>query len=327
MTLDCGFCPQSARGKRPVPMWADAFLRDTMHLETDEIGAYHLIIYAMWKRKDCSLVNDPKRLAKIARVSTRLWNARIGPVILDFFDLKDGVVSSKKLLKEAKFVEESVTAQHARKCDACKKRGTYAKPPVKAYSDEYGEINSRKPLEINDVGLTVDVTTEEPDTGPPINLPNNPTIDGGGGSACARKPDPKKVEVETDREVILSAIGADPISGIVGPNGTQIGRMSDMIEARKWGADLGLTLPEIVDVIKDVMSRKTDGPPSSFSYFSKAMQRFAWQKSKPTLTPIEGGACREHTNHNSRAERGNNAASRAHDNLIAAFSRTIPQDP
>jgi hypothetical protein len=127
---------------------------------------------------------------------------------------------------------------------------------------------------------------------------NNITNHGGEGNA-------REVSDFTDREAILSAIGVDPVSGIIGPTGKRIGTMIDMIEARRWFDDLGLTLPEIISQIEEVMRVKRDGPPASFSYFTKAMQRLADQKARPTLKPIEGGS-----NEPSRQISGNQRPSR-----------------
>ncbi len=109
------FDPRRARAKRPVPMWADAFLRDTQHLQADEIGAYHLILYAMWKRPTCDFPDDDRRLAAAGRVSLRLWKSRIGPEIRAFLIAEDGVLYSERLRKEAAYTERQVLLQHTRK--------------------------------------------------------------------------------------------------------------------------------------------------------------------------------------------------------------------
>lgn len=149
---------------------------------------------------------------------------------------------------------------------------------------------------------------------------------GDGDDARAREPDPPTRD-PTDRERILIAIGADPISGMVGPNGRQLGRMADMQIARAWRDDLGLSIGEVVDVIREVVARMPDGPPSTFSYFNQPMQRFAGMKRGPALVPIEGD---RHDRQDPRPDRargaGHSAAGRAHENLIAAFARTIPDE-
>ncbi len=106
---------------------------------------------------------------------------------------------------------------------------------------------------------------------------------GGGGSARgAEKPDPKPGE-PTFRERLLTAIGADPVSGMIGPNGRTLGTKTDMIEAGRWLTDLGLTEAECLVQAAETISTKRDGPPSKFSYFTPAMTRLAGAKSAPPL--------------------------------------------
>lgn len=88
------FNAAAARSKRPCPLWVDAFQRDTQHLEADEVGAYLLILMAMWTRESCDLPDDDTRLARVARVSTRLWRSRIGPVLRPFFHVLENRIIS-----------------------------------------------------------------------------------------------------------------------------------------------------------------------------------------------------------------------------------------
>lgn len=89
---------------------------------------------------------------------------------------------------------------------------------------------------------------------------------------------------QTDREKLLAAMGADPTSGMIGPNGTRLGTMNDMAEARKW-ADLGLSLDDQCRLIAERMGQqRAKSPhfaPRSFAYFSGAMSDFAARKSSP----------------------------------------------
>ena len=85
----------------------------------------------------------------------------------------------------------------------------------------------------------------------------------------------------TEREQLLAAMGADPVSGITGPS-SMIGRQVDMAEARKWTEEYRLTLDEQLGVIREVMGRKSKpGAVRSFRYFTKAMVDLAAAKSSP----------------------------------------------
>lgn len=122
------FNARAARGKRPCPIWVDAFQRDTQHLEADEIGAYFLILMAMWTRETCDFPDVDVRLARVSRVSTRLWRSRIGPTIREFLTTKNGMLMSKKLREEAAYVEQACQTQSDRKTGNYNKSGTYTEP-------------------------------------------------------------------------------------------------------------------------------------------------------------------------------------------------------
>lgn len=107
--------PQRARGKRPMPFHWDAFLRDTLELEVDEIGAYMLILGAMWKRPNCDLPNDPRKLAVTCRVSRRLWNARISKSIMPLLHVSGDRIFSKKCRECATYTERQITLQRCRR--------------------------------------------------------------------------------------------------------------------------------------------------------------------------------------------------------------------
>jgi len=109
----------------------------------------------------------------------------------------------------------------------------------------------------------------------PTTAPNAIKADDGGGDL---------------RERMLRAMGADPISGITGPSARMIGTQTDMLLARKWVNELGLTEREIVAEVQSVMARKPDGaPPATFRYFSVAMQQVADAKAAPQLKPNPTG--------------------------------------
>jgi uncharacterized protein YdaU (DUF1376 family) len=146
-----------ARAKRPCPLWVDAFQRDTQHLAADEVGAYMLLLMAMWTRESCDFPDDDRRLAAVCRVSPRLWKARIGPVIREFLTAENGALIQKRLREEATYVE--------RQC--------------KAQSDRKSGEKSDNPLNDNDPPTSTDKSTDATaDKSPehPSQQPNNPTV-------------------------------------------------------------------------------------------------------------------------------------------------------
>ena len=100
----------------------------------------------------------------------------------------------------------------------------------------------------------------------------------GGGGGSAREAD------LTHRERLLEAMGADPVSGMIGPNGRTLGRMSDMESVKRWDA-LGLSEDDQVAVVREVMATAPE-PPATFRYFDFAMQRLAAARQTPALTAL-----------------------------------------
>jgi uncharacterized protein YdaU (DUF1376 family) len=88
----------------------------------------------------------------------------------------------------------------------------------------------------------------------------------------------------THREHLLSEMGADPVSGLTGPTGKRIGTRSDMAHVEKWAA-AGVSEKDQIAIVREVMARKRDGPPSSFGYFDRAMSDFAANRDRPLPSP------------------------------------------
>lgn len=74
------------------------YIKKTLHLSTEENGAYLLLLFAMWQG-DASLPNDATKLARIARVSPKRW-AKVWPEIAGFFTVDGDVIYQDRLTKE-----------------------------------------------------------------------------------------------------------------------------------------------------------------------------------------------------------------------------------
>lgn len=145
------FNPKKARTKHALPMWVDSFLRKTMTLSVEQIGAYNLILYAMWSRESCDLPADDAQIARVCRVTKTVWLRKFKPAMWPFFDVVDGVVISDRLQKEALFVEKYLKSQ------SDKKRGK----------------NTPKPLKTNKPPISGDKSTDQSGENP-TQQPNNP---------------------------------------------------------------------------------------------------------------------------------------------------------
>lgn len=85
--------------ERPfMQLYVSDFLGDTLQLSTEQIGAYMLLLMAMWNAGG-SLPDDEGKLARIARMSVKKWRSASGD-LMPFFQRSEGRVSHHRLAKE-----------------------------------------------------------------------------------------------------------------------------------------------------------------------------------------------------------------------------------
>lgn len=102
------------------PFYPADYLADTGHLTTEQHGAYLLLLFTAWPRAG-RLPNDAKKLARIARVSSRRWHL-VSEDVLEFFEVDgDELVNPRMEREHQKAVSKS------EKRSAAGKRGAEAK--------------------------------------------------------------------------------------------------------------------------------------------------------------------------------------------------------
>ena len=85
--------------ERPfMQLYVSDFVGDTLQLSTEQIGAYMLVLMAMWNAGG-RLPDDDAKLARVARLSPRRWRA-ISADLLRFFEREAGEIGHKRLTKE-----------------------------------------------------------------------------------------------------------------------------------------------------------------------------------------------------------------------------------
>lgn len=252
------FNAKAARSKRPCPLWVDAFLRDTQHLAADEVGAYMLILMVMWSRESCDYPDDDHRLARVCRVSLRLWKSRLGPALRPFFQSASGALVSKRLREEAAYVE--------RQC--------------KAQSDRKRTEDDDKPLKYQDEALSADNQRKyPPDISPeyPSQQPNNPTVEEDDDES-ARVRDPSFFE----RALIAAGLN---------PNDLRSARWmppAAEIEVNRW-LDIApglLTEDLVIQHITESRRLHSGDPPEGPKAFERGLRQLAGTLSASTPTPI-----------------------------------------
>lgn len=86
-----------------MQLYVGDYLADTLDLTCEEHGAYLLLLMTMW-RHDAKLPNDPKKLARIARLSARKWDD-VWASISRFFTVEGDSIVNQRLSKEYKKAE------------------------------------------------------------------------------------------------------------------------------------------------------------------------------------------------------------------------------
>lgn len=81
-----------------MQLYVGDYLSDTLHLTTEQHGAYLLLLMTMW-RADARLPNDPVKLARICRVTTKRWPS-IWAEIEGFFEVDGEFITNNRLTKE-----------------------------------------------------------------------------------------------------------------------------------------------------------------------------------------------------------------------------------
>ena len=294
----------------PYCTWyQDDFLGAVRGMKAAEIGIYSVLLNEMYER-GCAIDAPIDRLARLCGTTKKTLEKTLETLIEEgrILRLDCGLWNVRV---------QKIFVQREKNSASNSQAG-------KKSSKKRNKINGRSERALNAGSAMVQ----------PIPESQSINIYDGGGDTRAR---PREAEnpqgwKSLDRETLLTAIGADPVSGMISPNGRMIGGIVDMRIAGAWVDDLGLTQGEIVEVIRDVMARKSDGPPTTFKYFDKAMQRFAGLKKRPALTPIEGGQNERaigNQNFNAGGSKpavGASGADRAHQNLVAAFARAVSRE-
>jgi len=92
-----------------MQLYVSDFIGDTLHLSTEQIGAYMLLLMAMWNSGG-TLPDDDAKLARVTRLSLKKWRA-ICDDLLCFFDRSEGVISHNRLTKE---IQKSASKSQSR---------------------------------------------------------------------------------------------------------------------------------------------------------------------------------------------------------------------
>jgi uncharacterized protein YdaU (DUF1376 family) len=126
-----------------MPLFTDALIGDTMHLTTEEFGAYLLILIATWRNNGSALRDDDIKMSRIIRCGLNRWRTKIKPRLIEFFDISDGLWHQKRLEKEW------VTVLENKKKQAIKGRLSGVARSLKKLEIERTDVGQRFELNAN----------------------------------------------------------------------------------------------------------------------------------------------------------------------------------
>ena len=85
-----------------MPVFIGDYLADTMHLSTEQHGAYLLLLFHLWRRG--VLPDDDRALGQIAGLSAKAWSTHRA-VLAQFFELRDGLWRHGRVERERLRIE------------------------------------------------------------------------------------------------------------------------------------------------------------------------------------------------------------------------------
>jgi uncharacterized protein YdaU (DUF1376 family) len=98
--------------ERPfMQLYVSDFIGDTLHLSSEQVGAYLLLLMAMWNA-DGKLQNDEAKLARVARLSLKKWRS-VAPDLMPFFEQDKDHISHRRLTKELQKSERQSQSRSA----------------------------------------------------------------------------------------------------------------------------------------------------------------------------------------------------------------------
>ena len=98
--------------ERPfMQLYVSDFVGDTLSLSAEQVGAYMLLLMAMWNA-DGKLPNEERKLATIVRMSLKKWRS-VAPDMMSFFHVEDGSISHRRLTKELQKSERQSQSRSA----------------------------------------------------------------------------------------------------------------------------------------------------------------------------------------------------------------------
>ncbi len=262
-----------------MPWFVKDYLIDTMHLTTEQHGAYLLLLGTAWAQGG-SLPDSDHQLASIARLTLDSWVA-MKPVVMDFWTLRNGRWSQKRLNKELDYVTAKRDARRA----AGQKGGKVSHGKTR----EIGLSNAQAKHQAKSKQTTSNAQAPTPTLTPTLKEPPNPhsevpaeTLHGGGFLEVEGTTEPDPTVPGPDEDLSLGDLPEyKPAERwtLLGPELLEITRLDEKPRpvtygiVRQWLADW--TEADILAAVQDVVDGENYDPHaiSNLKYFEPAIRR------------------------------------------------------
>jgi hypothetical protein len=123
-----------------MPVFIGDYLADTMHLSTEQHGAYLLLLFHLWRRG--ILHDDDVVLAQITGLTKSAWSSA-RPVLAEFFEIQAGLWHHGRVERERTRVAAKQQSNSKNAKLAASRR--WSKPPVVPAVNDSGNAGSNAP--------------------------------------------------------------------------------------------------------------------------------------------------------------------------------------
>lgn len=128
-----------------MPVFPDALVSDTMHLNAEEFGCYCLILFATWRNNGKPFSNE-RDLAHICRIPLRRWRSHMRDRLAPFFTLTDAGVGTYSRLEWRQSRLEYEWAKSQRKAEVSRQNAVSARDKLRILKQRDSGIVSESEL-------------------------------------------------------------------------------------------------------------------------------------------------------------------------------------